>query len=113
MKSEFEKNMLIASELLSYCHLMGADEFHLDVKITGGSTTFTIKASPSDISEEEMAHMLKRLNAPRQREIEQDYWHLSGDSESKSELMLLGMMSDEVKVEYEGELLTITIFRTM
>ena len=113
MKTEFEKNMMIASELLSYCHLMGAEEFHLDVKTSAKSAEFTIKASPAVISDEELANMQKKLNAPRQREMEQDFWHLSGDSESKSELILLGMMSDKVAVEYEDKSLTIKIFREL
>jgi hypothetical protein len=111
MKTEFEKTMLISSELLSYCHLMGADQFHLDVKIEEGETLFEIKASPAELSKDELEALIKDIGAPRRIEIEQDYWGLSGESESSSELMLVGMMSDETSVEYrDGELL-ITIHR--
>ena len=111
MRAEFEKKMLISSELLSYCHLKGADEFHLDVKVTAGGTVFAIKASPAHVSDEEMAFVRKELNAPRQREMEQDFWGLGGESENASELTLIGMMTDEAAVECGGGVLSVTLTR--
>lgn len=111
MKVEFEKKMLISSELLSYCHLKGADEFHLDVKVTGEGTLFAMKASPARLSGEELAFLRKELNAPRQREMEQDFWGLGGESENASELALIGMMTDEASVEYGGGVLSVTLTR--
>ena len=111
MKAEFEKNKLIASELLSYCHSMHAEEYHLDVKQTDNKTTFTITASPAQVSKEELALLRKKLDAPRQREMEQDFWGLSGESESSSEMSLVGMMCDESKIWYDGSTLSITIKR--
>jgi hypothetical protein len=111
MKAEFEKTMLISSELLSYCHLRGASQFHLDIKIQDDETLFEIKASPTRLDEEEMETLVKDIGAPRRREIEQDFWVLSGESESSSELMLVGMMSDDTSVEYKDEELIITIHR--
>ena len=112
MKVEFEKNMLIASELLSYSHLKGASEYHLDVKVTKEGTVFIIKAFPTSISEDDMNLLLKRLNAPRQREMEQNYWSLSGESEITSELLLVGMMIDEAEVRHEDGMLTIQLKRS-
>jgi hypothetical protein len=111
MKSEFEKTMLISSELLSYCHIKGANQFHLDVKMEEGETVFEIKASPTELSEEEMESLRKDIGAPRRREMEQDYWGLSGESESSSELVLVGMMSDETSAEFNGGELHIVIHR--
>jgi len=111
LKVEFEKNMLIASELLSYSHLKGATEYHLDVKVTSKGTVFIIKAFPASITDEEMELLLKRLNAPRQREMEQNYWGLSGESEITSELLLVGMMIDEAEVTHEDGVLTVCLQR--
>ena len=113
MKVEFEKNMLIACELLSYSHLRGATEYHLDVKVSGEGTMFIIKASPTHFTEDEMNLLLKRLNVPRQGDMEQDYWGLSGESEITSELLLVGMMVDEVDVTHEDGVLTIFLKRHM
>ena len=111
MKVEFEKTMLISSELLSYCHLMGADEYHLDIKVVSGVTVFAIKAFPTKMSDEDLKRLRKKLGTPRQREMEQEFWGLSGESETVSELTLVGMMSDEADVEYKDGVLSITIKR--
>ena len=111
MKAEFEKKMRIASELLSYCHLKGAVEFHVDMIDKNGSCIFKITASPVNITGESLEKLNARLNAPRNAEMEHDYWGLTGESESFSELMLVGMMSDEAEVGYDNHVLTITIKR--
>jgi len=111
MKVEFEKKMRIASDLLSYCHLKGATEFHLDMTAENGVSLFAIKAAPANISDEEMDQLLKNLNTPRHMEIENDYWGLMGESENFAELALVGVMSDEAEVEYKENVLTITIKR--
>lgn len=103
--------MLISGELLSYCHLMGATDFHLDVKIQNNETVFAIKASPAEMTEEEMAVLKKDVGAPRRREMEQDYWGLSGESQSSTEMVLVGMMSDDTSVELKDGELSITIQR--
>ena len=111
MKVEFEKKMRIVGDLLSYCHLKGAVEFHVDMTDQKDAWLFIIKAYPLDISEEEFEELRKNLYAPRQMEIEHDFWGLMGESESFSELMLVGMMSDEAGIEYHGDELTIMIKR--
>ena len=111
MKIEFEKKMHMVSDLLSYCHLRGADEFSVDITDKGGTAVFIIKASPANIDDDEMEVLKKKLNAPRHREIEQDFWGVIGESENFSELTLVGMMSDEASVDYDGKVLKITISR--
>jgi HSP20 family molecular chaperone IbpA len=112
MKAEFEKKMKIACALLSFCHMHGATEFHLDIKINNDSAESVIKASPACISGEAMEEMRKKLSAPRHREIEQDFWALMGESEDYCELTLAGMMSDEAEAKCENGELTITIKRS-
>ena len=113
MKAEFEKKMLMSSELLSYCHLRGATEYHLDLKVENEATILSIKAWPAKFTDEEMELLQKKLNAPRQREIEQDFWGLSGESEISSELTLVGMMCDEADIKYEDDVLYIYLKRLL
>jgi hypothetical protein len=114
MKIEFEKTQHIASELLSYCHLKGASEFHLDVSVVEHQATeFVITASPAHLSVDELALLKKRLAIPRQPEMEQDFWGLSGESESHSEICLVGMMVDEAQVEYNSPILKIILKRVL
>ncbi|MCL2637337.1 MAG: hypothetical protein FWD48_03105 [Oscillospiraceae bacterium] len=111
MKLEFEKKMKMASDLLSYCHLHGATEYNLDIKLNDDSATFVVKASPAKISDEDIEELRKHLGAPRQREVEQDYWELIGNSEEECEMTLIGMMCDEAEVVLEEDELTITVVR--
>ncbi|MCL2226790.1 MAG: hypothetical protein FWB97_04070 [Oscillospiraceae bacterium] len=111
MKTKFQKTMNIASELLAYCHQHGAKEFHLDVMEGSGSVSLTMRASPEDVTDEQLEYLKTALSAPRQREVEQDYWELMGGSEGSSELTLLGMLCDESEVDYKNDTLTITIKR--
>ncbi|MDR2559534.1 MAG: hypothetical protein LBC86_08355 [Oscillospiraceae bacterium] len=111
MKLEFEKKMKIASDLLSYCHLQGAAEYHLDIKVNNDSAVFVVKASPVKISDEDMKMLRKLLGAPRQKEMEQGYWELVGSSEEKCEMTLIGMMCDEAEAQLTGDELTITVVR--
>ena len=111
MKTEFEKYMHIADELLSYCHIRGASDFHLAIKEREDATYFTITALPKKIDDEEIEHLTKVLQAPRRREMEKDYWSLGGISEVTSELLLIGMMVDEASVDYNEGWLTIKLKR--
>ena len=111
MKLEFEKKMHLVSDMLSYCHLKGALEYTIDMADKSGSCIIKIKARPVNLSGDSMEKLHTRLNAPRNAEIERDYWGLTGESESFSELMLVGMMIDEAEIEYAGSVLTITIKR--
>ena len=111
MKTDFEKNMHIASDLLAYCHLKGATEYHFDMTAKDGASVFLIKAGPADIPAKEMERLREMLNMPRQREIEQDYWALMGESEDYCELTLVGMMCDEASVDYRDRELIIAVKR--
>ncbi|MDR0491180.1 MAG: hypothetical protein LBH28_08065 [Oscillospiraceae bacterium] len=111
MKNDFVKIMKISSELLSYCHMRGAHNFNLDVVEKEGVTELTISSFPADLSDEELALLEKKLHAPRAREIEHDYWSLSGKSDKTSELVLVGMMTDEAAVIYRNGILSIKLVR--
>jgi hypothetical protein len=111
MKHEFEKQMKMASDLLSYCHLHGATEYHLDIKHKNNAAVFVVKASPATLSEESMLKLQKYLSAPRQKEMEQDFWELIGNSEEYCEMTLIGMMCDEAEAVLRGDELTITVVR--
>jgi len=111
MKTNFEKIMRIASELLSYCHHYGATEFHLDIKEERSSVMLVLRACPDDIPDNKLELLRTCLSAPRQRDVEQDYWELMGESCNSSEMTLVGMLCDDAIVEYEDKVLTITLKR--
>jgi len=111
MKIKFEKTMKIASELLSYCHHFGATEYHLDILQEETAVTIAIRAKPENITEDELSRVREALTAPRQRDVEQDYWELIGETDFSSEIPLVGMLCDDATVEYRDKELLITLVR--
>ena len=101
----------ISSDLMTYCHHHGATDYETKISEGEDSILYIIQASPVDISEDQLEHLVNRLNAPRQRDIENDYWELIGESEDFSELMLVGMSCDEARIEYKERKLTFTLMR--
>ena len=111
MKTRFEKTLRITGDLMLYCHHHGAAELSASIIEGDGTITYIINAFPVDITDEQLEGLAMRLNAPRQRAIEQDYWELMGESKDFSELTLVGMLCDEAEIAYENRELSITLQR--
>jgi len=111
MRNNLEIALKISSDLLTYCHHHGATEY--DTRISEGEEAimYVIHAYPVYLTEEQLEDVTKRLNAPRQRDVEHEYWELIGESEDFSELMLVGMSCDEAHIDYKDGNLTFTLMR--
>jgi len=111
MTNNLEIALKISSDLMTYCHHHGATDY--DTKISEGeeAINYVIQAYPVHISDEQLEELVKRLNAPRQRDVEHEYWELIGESEDFSELTLVGMSCDEAKIDYDGASLTFNLLR--
>jgi len=111
MRNKFELALKITSDLMTYCHNHGATDYSTKMNEGEDAITFMVEAYPVKISEEQFADVNKKLHAPRQRDVENDFWELIGESEDFSELMLVGMSCDSAELEYEDERLTLTLLR--
>lgn len=108
-----EKGMRIISDLVSFCHYYGGQEFTMAMKhdVDKSTTHMLVTCNLPDMEQRWLDELSRKLNSHRQREVEQDYWELSGESEMSGELTLVGMMIDKAMVEYDGSWLTINAFR--
>jgi len=111
MKNNLEIALKISSDLMTYCHHHGATDYETKISEGDEAIIYVIQAYPVNISEDEYTELAKRLNAPRQRDVEREYWELIGESEDFSELTLVGMSCDEARIEYDGATLTFTLLR--
>jgi len=111
MKFKFEKNMRIVSDLIAYCHRMGSSDYHIDMKLRKNVSVFMVSAPTPKLTDEDLADLEEVLNAPRQHEVEQNYWGLGGESETNPELTLLGMMIDDARIDFNDGVLTIVARR--
>lgn len=111
MKFNCEKNLKIINELVMYFNKLGNSDVHIDLAHDKNNAYFKISGTVINLPKEELDNLTKTLNVPRQYEIEQYYWSLSGESESDSELSLIGMMVNSATITYVNNLLTIIIVR--
>ena len=96
---------------MTYCHHHGATDYTTSISEGEESIIYVINAYPVEISEEQQNDLIKRLNAPRQRDVENDYWELIGESEDFCELTLVGMSCDEAHIDYKNGRITFTLLR--
>jgi len=111
MKNNLEIALKITSDLMTYCHHHGATEYSTKISECDHSIKYVIHAYPVEISKEQFGDLAKRLQAPRQRDVEHEYWELIGESEDFSELMLVGMSCDEADISYKDGVLSFTLLR--
>ena len=111
MKFKIEKNLRIVNELIAYFNKLGSSDVHIDLSSDNENSYFNIYGEVTDITNEEISYLINTLNTPRQHEVEQYYWNLSGESEYDSEMTLVGMMINKAKVSYEEKMLKISLVR--
>ena len=111
MRNNLEMALKISSELITYCHHHGATYF--DTKLIEGpdALTLIIHSYPVELSDFQMENLVRNLKAPRQGDVENDYWELIGASEDFSELMLVGISCDEAYIEFKDNVITIKLIR--
>lgn len=111
MKFKIEKNLKIINEIINYFYTLGNSDVHIDLSSDDNTSYFNIYGYVESISNDEIDSLIKILNTPRQREIEQYYWNLNGECEFDSELSLVGMMINSAKVSYTDKILRIALVR--
>lgn len=112
MKHVNQRNIKIIDELMSFSSKLGATKYQIEVERIDKETEIKFKAYIKSIDDKMLNSINKLLSAPRSHEMEEYYWNLQGVDDIDSELTLVGMMADEVKVDYfEGEYLEIKLKR--
>lgn len=111
MKFKIEKNLRILNELVTYYHTNGCDDVHIDVINKDDCSYFNISGKIESFSKEQFDKLDTILNAPRQHEVEQYYWHLGGNTELECELTLVGAMVDSAIIEFKDNVLSLKIKR--
>lgn len=111
MKYQFERNLKIINEIMTYLHKLGAKDINVNLNKNDSPTTFHIWGKINNIDSDELYNLTNILNTNRQHEIEEYYWNLGGESEADGELTLVGMMIDKAEITYSNNILSFKIFR--
>ncbi len=111
MNFEIKKVTKILSEITTFVLLGHAEKVSVSVENSEDMFRLLIDASNVNRSKESIENLRELLNAPRQKAAEEYYWELAGDSDTGSELALVGMMTDKAIVKYEDNNLFIELHR--
>lgn len=111
MSLNLEKVLRIVNDLVGFCYAEGGEEFQIFIKHDKSVSSLTISSPIANLSPQIVEELAHELDLPRQHEIEQNYWELSGEAELSGELTLVGMMIDEAKVGYRDGVLYIHAIR--
>lgn len=111
MKMRYEKNIRILNDILGYFFYLGGNHFTTDMTMHAASTALTVTADIKNLSPEKLDQLRRMLSIPRQRDMEQNYWNISGEEEIDGEISLAGMMVDTAEVSYDGETLSVKVER--
>lgn len=111
MKLEYEKSVRILNDLMGYCHFLGAYHMQVEFDLQATQTCIIVNADVPHITEKQAHELEKLLNMPRQHEVEQNYWNISGEEEISTEITLAAMMIDNAKVVLEDKRLHIWVQR--
>jgi hypothetical protein len=112
LKHTQQRNIKIVTELMGYCYNHGSENVHIDIKKQKEKVIIFIKAEISSITKDDLEFLERSLSAQRCHEMEEYYWNLTGDNDSYSELILVGMMIDKAHINYiDGEYLEILLTR--
>lgn len=97
------KNIKLVSELMSFCYNYGATKVNIEIENLDHSIQINVTSHIKNIDTSTLNEVKNRLSTPRCHEIEEYYWSLSGDDNTDSELILVGMMIDKASITYDNE----------
>lgn len=110
MDTERFKITNIISSVLSIMLKREATKVDIQVENNARETRMTISGNMKNMTEKEIEVLRKKLNNTRAMEIEEPYWELSETLEEEN-LYLLGIMVDSFHLEFNEEIVHLTLVR--
>lgn len=111
MKHEIKKVSKIIDEISTFCLKHGANTISMKVENKKKFFKLTFDMDCMDYKDKKVMVLKRLLSVPRQTEMEEFYWELTGESDHDTELSMVGMMVDEVEFIPKGESLRIILYR--
>jgi hypothetical protein len=96
-KQEVRITTKIIRELSLFMMIHDYTDFQIALNVTENETLFTITLDHA--SDAFLNKMTEKISRERELEVETYGWELVGDIDSKSELEILGLLIDTIKIE--------------
>lgn len=111
MRYEREKLIKIMNELVNFCLRINMKDLIINFSSHNSKGEISVEGYSENPPLERLKDLEHILNSPRQEELEQYYWGLVGDGHGHQELEMVGTLVDSGSIEYENNILRITVSR--
>lgn len=111
MSHDMRKVAKILDELTTYFLIIGVKKIKSSIENKKEYFKIKFKLYDYDFKNNKILKLLEYLSYDREKEMEEYYWELAGESDRDTELSLIGIMTDDVDVEIEESKMTITLIR--
>lgn len=109
MKYKREKLIRIMNELVNFCFNINMKDLNINISFNEGKGKISVMGNCTNAPIERLQNLEHILNSPRQEEFEEYYWNLVGDGNKYQELEMIGTLVDRGSVNYENNILSISI----
>ena len=110
MKHERIRVTKMAGELINdFLTFLKCNKISLVIQEDPDAFRIEISGTYNHLTDERLERLKNLLCQPRNYELEEMYWSLSGESDTDAELHLVGIMTDEVTIERDEENMRLTI----
>lgn len=111
LKHHIKKISKIVDELNTYFLKKGSN--HVSIDVLEGKKYYEIRfvASIRNVDEDSIKMLKKCLDCDRLEEMEEYYWELTGESDTDTELSIIGMMTDDYELSIQEDKLKLTIYK--
>ncbi|TCK92892.1 hypothetical protein EDC19_2048 [Natranaerovirga hydrolytica] len=111
MKHNNKRVCKIIDELTTFLLFVGATDININVKNREKEYLIFINSDFERKNEKQIQKLIKGITSPKQEEIEEYYWELTGESDVSGEFNLVGIMIDKAEVKVEGNHISIELMR--
>ncbi|KXZ39456.1 hypothetical protein SAMN05661008_00358 [Alkalithermobacter thermoalcaliphilus JW-YL-7 = DSM 7308] len=101
----------IVDELVIYMFYLGGTDISVNIKEEDDFFKISLKSNYSFSKKNKIEKLNTALKCSKQEEIEEYYWELAGDCDIDNELALIGMMTNEVEIDYDDHYIELTLYR--
>ena len=111
MKHLRKRILKIIDEVVNYLFVIGASDMTINVKEEDNLYKISLKSDYSNKYRKKINELEKNLKCPKQEEMEEYYWELTGDCDIDTELTLVGMMTDDAEVILNNETIEVILYK--
>ncbi len=112
MKHTKKRISRIVDEMITYLFSMGATDITVNIKEEETQYKICLKGNYLEKYKNKLLKLNKCLSYPKQEEMEEYYWELTGDCDVDTELTLVGIMTDKVEIEITDDYVEVILYRS-